>query len=349
MKISADNKKFTLEDFNYDLPEHLIAQFPQANRSDSRLFFIDRNSGNFTHSRFSSILQFLRADDVLVFNNTRVIPARIFCQRVHGGKVEVVLAKKICDTKWMIICNRTRRIKIGEMIFPIADKSISLKVIEREGEYLKVESSRALTDEVLKQIGEIPLPPYIKRKSDSDDAKRYQTVYATESGAVAAPTAGLHFTDEIFKSMSDMGIEKLFLTLHVSWGTFSPVRENDLLKHKMHSEVYTIDEKTAAVLNKARSAGRRIIAVGTTSLRVLESIYYNGSYTSGSGETDIFIYPPHKVQSIDGIITNLHTPYSTLLMLVSAFAGYDLTMKAYKEAVAEEYRFFSYGDSMLIL
>lgn len=349
MKIDKANKEYTLEDFNYNLPEHLIAQFPQAKRSDSRLFIIDKDSGDFTHSRFSSILEFLRADDVLVFNNTRVIPARIFCQRVHGGKVEVVLTRKISNTMWMIICNRTRKIKIGELIFPIADKGISLTVVEREGEYLKVESSCPLTDEVLEQIGEIPLPPYIKRKSDLDDAKRYQTVYAAESGAVAAPTAGLHFTDEIFKSISDMGIDKLFLTLHVSWGTFSPVRDNDLLKHKMHSEVFSIGEETAAALNKARSAGRRIIAVGTTSLRVLESIYCNGIYNHGSGETNIFIYPPHKVHSIDGIITNLHTPYSTLLMLVSAFAGYDLTMKAYKEAVDEEYRFFSYGDSMLIL
>lgn len=349
MKIDTHNREYTLEDFNYDLPDHLIAQFPQANRSDSRLFFVDKHSGNFIHSRFNSILQFLKEDDVLVFNNTRVIHARIFCQRVHGGKVEVVLTKKISDNIWLIICNRTRRVKTGEIIYTIADKSISLKVIGREGEYLKIESSRSLTDEVLKKIGQIPLPPYIKRESDSDDAQRYQTVYAAESGAVAAPTAGLHFTDEIFKRLSDMGIDKLFLTLHVSWGTFSPVRENDLANHKMHSEVFSISEETSTALNRARGAGRRIIAVGTTSLRVLESIYSDEIYKHGSGETDIFIYPPHKVKSIDGLITNLHTPHSTLLMLVAAFAGYDLIMEAYKEAVASEYRFFSYGDSMLIL
>jgi len=343
------NKLYTLDDFDYYLPEHLIAQNPPLNRSDSRLFVINKNISSFTHTGFSSIHEFLKSGDVLVFNNTRVIHARIFCERIQGGKVEVVLARKLSDTIWLVICNRTKRVKIGEKIFPVNDKNISFKIIERVDEYLKIESSEKLSDETLKRIGNIPLPPYIKRDVEAADDDRYQTVYASESGAVAAPTAGLHFTDDILKSVRDSGVETHFLTLHVSWGTFSPVREQDLSLHVMHSEVFSIDAATADALSMARKEGRRVIAVGTTSLRVLESIYADGVYSSGSGETDIFIYPPYKVKSIDGIITNFHTPNSTLLMLVSAFAGYNLIMKAYKEAVKEEYRFFSYGDSMLIL
>lgn len=343
------NKLYTLDDFDYYLPEHLIAQNPPLNRSDSRLFVINKNISSFTHTGFSSIHEFLKSGDVLVFNNTRVIHARIFCERIQGGKVEVVLARKLSDTIWLVICNRTKRVKIGEKIFPVNDKNISFKIIERVDEYLKIESSEKLSDETLKRIGNIPLPPYIKRDVEAADDDRYQTVYASESGAVAAPTAGLHFTDDILKSVRDSGVETHFLTLHVSWGTFSPVREQDLSLHVMHSEVFSIDAATADALSIARKEGRRVIAVGTTSLRVLESIYADGVYSSGSGETDIFIYPPYKVKSIDGIITNFHTPNSTLLMLVSAFAGYNLIMKAYKEAVKEEYRFFSYGDSMLIL
>lgn len=343
------NKLYTLEDFNYDLPEHLVAQNPPLNRSDSRLFVINKSKALFTHSSFSSIDKFLKPDDLLVFNNTKVIHARIFCERIHGGKVEVVLTRKLSDTIWLVICNRTKRLKTGELIYPINDKSINLKIIGRDGEYVKIESSEILSDDTLKRIGNIPLPPYIKRDVNPADDDRYQTVYAAESGAVAAPTAGLHFTDEILGSIKKMGVETLFLTLHVSWGTFSPVRENDLSRHLMHSEVYNIKKETSDALNRARKEGRRIIAVGTTSLRVLESVYSEGNFSPGSGETDIFIYPPYQVRSIDGLITNLHTPYSTLLMLVSAFAGYDLVMKAYREAVNMEYRFFSYGDSMLIL
>ncbi len=342
-------KLYTLDDFDYYLPENLIAQNPPLNRSDSRLLVINKNIPSFTHTGFSSIHEFLQPGDVLVFNNTRVIHARIFCERIQGGKVEVVLARKLSDTIWLVICNRTKRIKIGEKIFPVNDKSISFEIIERVGEYLKIESSEELSDEKLKRIGNIPLPPYIKRDAITADDDRYQTVYAEKSGAVAAPTAGLHFTDEILKTVRDAGIETHFLTLHVSWGTFSPVRESDLSRHVMHSEVFSIDEATAEALNMARREGRRVIAVGTTSLRVLESVYAEGVYSSGSGETDIFIYPPYRVRSIDGIITNLHTPNSTLLMLVSAFGGYNLIMKAYKEAVNQQYRFFSYGDSMLIL
>jgi S-adenosylmethionine:tRNA ribosyltransferase-isomerase len=343
------NKEYSLEDFGYNLPDHLIAQTPPEKRSDSRLLVVDRETSRFTHTCFSSLENFLQSGDLLIFNNTRVLHARIFCERIHGGKIELVLTRKINDLLWLTISNRTGRLKTGELIYPKSDKSISLKILGRDGEYLKIESSKPLTDDVLKKIGNIPLPPYIKRELDKADNDRYQTVYASESGAVAAPTAGLHFTDEILDNISRKGVETLFLTLHVSWGTFSPVRNNNLANHKMHSEVFHLSEATASALNTARKEGRRIIAVGTTTLRVLESIYKNSIYSPGSGETDIFIYPPRKILSVNGLITNLHTPYSTLLMLVASFAGYDLIMEAYKEAVKKKYRFFSYGDSMLIL
>lgn len=349
MTSEISDKQYTLEDFNYYLPEHLIAQTPCERRSDSRLFVVNRRTSRFIHSRFQSLQDFLQKGDVLVFNNTRVLHARIFCERKHGGKLELVLTRRLDDLTWLAISNRTGRLKTGEDIYPESDKQISFKILGREGEYLRIESSIPLTDAVLEKIGNIPLPPYIKRDAIHADNDRYQTVYASESGAVAAPTAGLHFTDEILNNIIDMGVEIHYLTLHVSWGTFSPVRNNDLSLHKMHSEVFNLDEKTADALNAARIEGRRIIAVGTTTLRVLESIYKNNSFNSASGETDIFIYPPGKIHSVNGLITNLHTPYSTLLMLVASFAGYDLIMKAYKEAVEEEYRFFSYGDSMLIL
>ncbi len=343
------NKAYSLEDFNYNLPDYLIAQTPSEKRSDSRLLVVNRETSGFIHTNFSSLENFLQKGDLLIFNNTRVLHARIFCERVHGGKVELVLTRKINDTLWLTISNRTGRLKPGEIIYPVSDKNINFKIMGRDGEYLKIESSIPLTDDVLKKIGNIPLPPYIKRELKKADNERYQTVYASESGAVAAPTAGLHFTDEILKNISRKGVEIRFLTLHVSWGTFSPVRNNDLSSHKMHSEVFHLSEDTASALNTARNEGRRIIAVGTTTLRVLESIYRNNIYSPGSGETDIFIYPPKKILSVNGLITNLHTPYSTLLMLVASFAGYDLIMEAYKEAVEKEYRFFSYGDSMLIL
>lgn len=347
--MKDEKLEYSLEDFYYDLPEKLIAQSPTEKRDESRLFMLDRASGTFNHSFFNKLTDHLIKGDLLVFNNAKVIHARIFCTRETGGRVEIVLARKIDDLHWHVICNRTKRLHQGENIYPVKNSSISLTITGREGEYLIIESGVILTDEILEEIGEIPLPPYIKRECSSSDSERYQTVYASVSGAVAAPTAGLHFTDKILNGLHEKGIETAYTTLFVSWGTFSPVRDNDLKNHKMHSERYLLDSETAERINRAREEGRRIIAVGTTSLRVLESTYRDGANHPGSGDTDIFIYPPYRVKSINGMITNLHTPYSTLLMLVSAFAGHELIMKAYEEAVRLEYRFFSYGDAMLIL
>lgn len=341
--------EYSLEDFYYDLPEKLIAQNPVERRDESRLLILDRSIGTFKHSLFNRLTDYLKKGDLLVFNNAKVIHARIFCIRETGGKVEIVLTRRIDDNSWYVICNRTKRLQQGEQIFPVKNLSLPLTISGREGEYLIIRSEIPLTEELLETIGEIPLPPYIKRENVLNDSERYQTVYASVSGAVAAPTAGLHFTPEIFENLKNNDIDVTYTTLFVSWGTFSPVREKDLKKHKMHSEKYILDFESSEMINKARGEGRRIIAVGTTSLRVLESTYRNGFNYPGTGDTDIFIYPPYNIKSINGMITNLHTPYSTLLMLVSAFAGYELIMNAYKEAVQMEYRFFSYGDVMLIL
>ncbi len=343
-----NEKEYKLEDFVYDLPEELIAQKPSVNRTESRLFVLKRESGEFIHRRFSDIGNFLRDDDVLVFNNARVIQARIFARRESGGLVEIVLARSLSPGNWLAISNKTKKLKPGEILHPVKNLQVNFTVKGRAGEYIEIESSCDLTAEFLETIGEVPLPPYIKRESDGFDAERYQTVYSSEPGAVAAPTAGLHFTDELLKELNSRGIETYFLTLYVSWGTFSPVRHNDLKLHDMHTENYVLPQNIADRINDARNTGKRIIAVGTTSLRVLESTFKDGRNLAGTGETDIFIYPPMKVKSIDCLITNLHTPKSTLLMLISAFAGYEVTMKAYREAVNERYRFFSYGDSMFI-
>ena len=340
---------YSLQDFNYHLPEELIAQVPSRRRDSSRLFVLDRGSGQFTHTSFSSVTGYLKDDDILVFNNAKVINARIFCRRETGGRVEVVLAENISPLSWKIICNKTARIRIGEKLHPENDPAMAFTVAGREGEYLVIETGTSLDEPVLDRIGVVPLPPYIRRDADDTDSERYQTVYASKAGAVAAPTAGLHLTPGILDTLRERGITMVFTTLYVSWGTFSPVRENDLSLHKMHSEKYILDPVSAGIINSGRRAGRRIVAVGTTALRVLESTFRGGGNMPGGDSTEIFIYPPYEIKSADALLTNLHTPGSTLLMLVSAFAGYDLVMAAYAEAVRERYRFFSYGDAMLIL
>lgn len=342
-------KEYRLEDFYYDLPEKLIAQAPLESRDESRLLVLNRLKSEFIHSSFKLLPDFLETNDLLVFNDTKVLPARIYCVRSSGGLMEIVLTRNITMNRWFVISNRTKRLKINDKFFPVKNDKITFTLKGRSGEYLEIESDTELTDPILSIIGEIPLPPYIKRKSNTYDNERYQTVYASKPGAAASPTAGLHFTDEILKKLSDKRIDKVFITLHVSWGTFSPVRECDLSKHKMHSEKFILDENTAEKINSTRSSGGRIIAVGTTSLRVLESTFIDGRNIASEDCTDIFIYPPYKVKSADALITNFHTPGSTLLMLAAAFGGYEFIMEAYKEAVSMQYRFFSYGDSMLIL
>ncbi len=348
-EITPGNKVFVLSDFSFDLPDKLIAQYPSDERDQSRLFILNRNTSEYLHKSFYELEDYLFNGDVLVLNNARVIPARMFFKRESGGLVELVLTRRLSENEWLAISNRTRRMKPGEVLVSGADQSVMFNVLGRVHDFLKIRSNIVLTEAVLKKIGEIPLPPYIKRSPDVIDEQRYQTVYSREGLAAAAPTAGLHFTDDLINKLKAKGVVFVFLTLDVSWGTFQPVRDNDLTKHRMHVETYDLPAESAEVINAARTEGRRIIAVGTTSLRVLESTFKNGLNIPGRGETDIFIYPPYEINSINAMITNFHTPYSTLLMLVSAFAGYEKIMDAYRTAVLKKYRFFSYGDSMLIL
>ena len=337
-----------LSDYDFDLPDALIAQKPLEQRSASRLMLLNRKTGAVSHSYFSKIADSIREGDVLVFNDAKVINARLYFARESGAKAEFVLSNRLEQLRWHAVSNRTKKLKEGEKLYSLSNPEIYITVAGRSGDYLEIETSVPFDENLLNEIGEVPLPPYVRRDADSSDSERYQTVYARSSGAVAAPTAGLHFTDEVMNAITDRGAECVFCTLNVSWGTFSPVREEDIRLHKMHSERYILNVSTCDAVNSARSSGRRIIAVGTTSLRVLESSYDGSRNVPGEGMTDIFIYPPSQIKSADCMITNFHTPKSTLLMLVCAFAGYDNTMNAYREAVRDNYRFFSYGDSMFI-
>jgi S-adenosylmethionine:tRNA ribosyltransferase-isomerase len=343
-----EDRRYTLSDFDFDLPEKLIAQYPAEKREASRLFIVNRKTKKYEHSLFKFLPKYLNTGDVLVMNDVRVIPARIFFRRSSGGLTEFVLVRRLNEHRWMSITNRSARLKIGEKLRAVSDESIEIKIIERKNEYFEIESERIFDDAILKKIGTIPLPPYIQRNANENDRERYQTVYAAQGAAAAAPTAGLHFTQQILNELSNKGIEQVKVTLDVSWGTFQPVRTEIISEHIMHSESYEISSESADIINKARNEGRRIIAVGTTSLRVLESSFNGKENVAGKRETDIFIYPPVKVLSATSLITNFHTPKSTLLMLVAAFCGYDLIMDAYREAVNDQYRFFSYGDSMFI-
>lgn len=338
-----------LSDYEFDLPEELIAQYPADERDSSRLLFLGRKSGSLRDENFLAIEKHFVPGDCLVFNNTRVIPARLFFRRTTGSLCEFVLVRRIDDFRWKAISNRSARLRIGETLCCEADNSVKITLESRDGEFFIIVSDPPFDEKLLTSVGRIPLPPYITRTDIDSDAERYQTVYAERPGAVAAPTAGLHFTPGIIDSLREKGVETAFVTLEVSWGTFQPVRSENIDDHIMHSERFDLSEESAEKVNRCRVNGGRIISVGTTSLRVLESRYQNGLVCPGSGDTDIFIRPPAVVRSIDGLITNFHTPRSTLLMLVSAFAGYDTIMRAYKHAISERYRFFSYGDAMLIL
>ncbi len=333
----------------YDLPHELIAQFPKDKRSESLLLYLNRTNGEISHYKFSDIINFLEPGDVLVLNRTKVIPARLLGKKSTGAKVEVFLLNQKSETTWECLVKPGRKLKIGsEVEF---SQNLSGKIIDRtkEGERLVEFDWEGDFWEILEKTGKTPLPPYIKRESIEKDKETYQTVYARERGSVAAPTAGLHFTWELLNKLKQKGIEILGVLLHVGLGTFQMVKSEDILNHNMHSEFCTITEETAEKINKARSEKRRIIAVGTTTTRTLESFAKNGKLISGAHWTDIFIYPGKEFHIVDGLITNFHLPESTLLMLVSAFADYENIQKAYKIAVKKKYRFFSYGDAMLIL
>lgn len=336
------------DDFDYYLDESLIAQTPLEKRDDSRLMLVDKKTGFYKHERFFNIINYLKPGDVLVLNNTRVIPARIIGEKVSTGAViELLLLKDLGDA-WECLVKPSRRIKVGDII-SFGDGVLKAECVLEKDEGIKHFKLiyKGILLEILEKLGSMPLPPYIHEKLDNGE--RYQTVYSKISGSAAAPTAGLHFTNELLNKIEEKGIEVLYVTLHVGLGTFRPVKVDNVLEHKMHSEYYEISEDVANRLNIAKKEGRKIIAVGTTTTRVLETVMHkHDKFVSCSGDTDIFIYPGFEFKAIDSLITNFHLPKSTLVMLVSALAGKDIILNSYKIAVEEKYRFFSFGDSMMI-
>ena len=339
-----------LQDFYYDLPQELIAQDPLLDRTSSRLMHVDKNSGNIEHKIFSDVIDYLNEGDCLVINNTKVIPARLFGTREgHEGKVEILLLKRRENDIWESLVKPGKKCKVGTMLV-FGDGLLKAEVLEvvEDGNRLIKFYYEGIFEEILDKLGQMPLPPYITH--ELKDKTRYQTVYAKHDGSAAAPTAGLHFTKELLEKIEKKGIVIANVTLHVGLGTFRPVKVENILEHHMHSEFYMIEESEALKINKAKEAGKRVISVGTTSCRTLESAATeDGKIQASSGWTDIFIYPGYKFKLIDGLITNFHLPESTLLMLVSAFAGKENIMAAYEEAVKERYRFFSFGDAMILI
>ncbi len=334
-------------DYDYNLPEELIAQTPLENRSESRLMVLDRKAHTISHKHFADIINELNENDVLVLNDTKVIPARLIGEKEDTKAViEVLLLKEKGNNLWETLAKPQRRVKIGTVI-TFGNGKLKAKCVKKESagicEFEFMYSGILL--EILNELGQMPLPPYIHEKLE--DPNRYQTVYAKHPGSAAAPTAGLHFTPQLLEQAKQKGVELIFITLHVGLGTFRPVDEEDLTHHVMHEEYYEISKEASEALNKAKKANKRIIAVGTTTTRTLESAYHNG-FKPICATTNIFIYPGYKFKAIDAQITNFHLPKSTLIMLVSAFAGRDFILKAYEEAVNEKYRFFSFGDAMFI-
>ena len=336
-------------DFNFDLPEELIAQHPLEKRDYSRLMVLDKETGKVEHRHFYDIIEYLKEGDTLVLNNTRVMPARLFGQKEEtGSKIEFLLLKRIEGDKWECLAKPGKKAKIGAT-FTFGEGKLKCTVVDivEEGNRIIEFSYEGIFEQVLDELGEMPLPPYITERLD--DRERYQTVYSKEKGSAAAPTAGLHFTEELLEKLRDKGVNIAYLTLHVGLGTFRPVKVDDVNEHVMHSEYYCLDKENADIINNTKKNSGRVISVGTTSTRTLETIGDENGYVSAkSGWTNIFIYPGYKFKVVDNLITNFHLPESTLIMLVSALAGKEHVMNAYNEAVKEKYRFFSFGDSMFI-
>lgn len=334
-------------DFYYELPEELIAQTALERRDKSRLMCLDKDSGEIEHSTFVNIINMLNPGDCLVMNRSKVIPARLFGKKKSGGRLEVFLLRDLGKGIWECLVKPGKYARLGEnIVFPEGLSGV-VKEILPDGIRVIDLNCEGVFLEILNKIGQTPLPPYIKTKLENP--ARYQTVYAKDPGSVAAPTAGLHFTEELLEKLKDKGVELAYITLHIGLGTFRPVYEENIENHKMHSEYFLIDEENAAKINKIKSKGGRIIAVGTTACRTLESAYNeSGGISAETGSTDIFIYPGYEFKFIDALLTNFHLPESTLIMLVSAFAGRDKILRAYNEAVKEKYRFFSFGDAMFI-
>ena len=342
-----------LEDFNYSLPENLIAQVPAQKRDMSKLMVLDRSDKSIIHKHFCDITDFLTEDDFLVLNNTKVIPARLYAKKDTGALIEIFLVREIEKNIWIALIKPSKRVKSG-LILKISEE-LSVEVLQKDDDKWKVKLLyEGNIFEILDKVGNIPLPPYIERKMTSEEYKaldfdRYQTVYAEKQGAVAAPTAGLHFTQEILKKLENQGTKHCFITLNVGLGTFKPVKCENILEHKMDSETFEITQSAADEINEAKSKGKNIVAVGTTSVRTLETVMNKyGKIIPVKDSSELFIYPGYEFKTVNKLITNFHLPKSTLLMLVSAFAGKDYIFKAYQNAIENQYRFYSYGDCMLI-
>ena len=336
-------------DFYYDLPQELIAQTPLSDRASSKLLKLNKNTGETEHTIFKNIIDELNPGDCLVLNNTRVIPARLFGEKEEtGGKIEFLLLNRQSDDEWEVILKPGKKAKPGAR-FSFGGGKLKAEILEtiNDGNRLVKFYYDGLWENVLDELGEMPLPPYITAKLE--DKERYQTVYSKHEGSAAAPTAGLHFTNELLNEISKKGIKLAYVTLHVGLGTFRPVKVDDVENHKMHSEFFVIDQNAADIINNTKKNGGRVISVGTTSTRTLETVAdETGFINPSSGWTDIFIYPPYKFKCVDALITNFHLPESTLLMLVSSLASKEFIMNAYKQAVDKKYRFFSFGDAMFI-
>ena len=336
------------QDFWYDLPEELIAQTPLERRDSSRLLVMDRQTGDLEHKHFFDIIDYLQSGDCLVMNDSRVLPARLMGQRPTGGAVELLLLRDLGDKKWECLCKPGRKMQVGqEVIFGDGALYATVTQVLDDGNRVVQFHYEGIFLEALDRLGKMPLPPYIK--AELQDKERYQTVYSREIGSAAAPTAGLHFTEELLDKIRSKGVKTAFVTLHVGLGTFRPVKAEEISQHNMHSELCMLSAETAQVLNETKAQGGRIICVGTTSCRTLESLVNDdGSFEAKSKWTNIFIYPGYQFKAMEGLITNFHLPESTLVMLVSAFAGRENVLRAYQKAVEERYRFFSFGDAMFI-
>lgn len=338
-----------VKDFSFELPEQLIARFPKAERSSSRLLVMNKHSGELQHHIFKDLVDQLQAGDLLVFNNTKVIPARLFGQKLSGGKVEVLVERMLDNKRFLAHVRASKAPKAGAIL--LLENSAEVRMNQRHEELFELE---VLSDEpvltMLERLGHMPLPPYIDRPDNDEDKARYQTVYNAKPGAVAAPTAGLHFDQPLLDKLSAKGVEFAYVTLHVGAGTFQPVRVDNVLEHKMHAEYIEVSQQVVDAVTACKARGNRVIAVGTTSVRSLESAAQQGEgkLIAYSGDTKIFIYPGYRFNVIDALVTNFHLPESTLIMLVSAFSQRDYVMQAYQTAIAEQYRFYSYGDAMFI-
>ncbi len=340
---------FKTKDFWYELPEELIAQTPLEKRDSSRLMVLDRVTGEVNHKHFYDILDYLNPGDCLVMNDSRVLPARLLGHRPTGGAVEVLLLRDLGNKRWECLCKPGRKMQEGhEVVFGNGELTAKVAEVLEDGNRVVEFRYEGIFLEVLERLGKMPLPPYIKEELQNQE--RYQTVYSREVGSAAAPTAGLHFTQELLDKIRAKGVKTAFVTLHVGLGTFRPVKAENILEHHMHSELCMLSEETANILNETKAAGGRVICVGTTSCRTLESLVNeDGSFEAKSKWTEIFIYPGYTFKAMDGLITNFHLPESTLVMLVSAFAGREHVLAAYEQAVKERYRFFSFGDAVCIL